>query len=182
MFYWRWINNLAKPVMTSGFPSQADPAVVAGNAVEVADDLRRDPILRRSLAIRHIDTGSCNGCESELQLLASPTYDFSRYGFIYTPSPRHADLLLVTGIVTEAMAPVVGAVFDGMPAPKQVVAVGDCAVSGGVFGGEPRRRLRERVPVMVSITGCPPSPGDVLRALLAAVEEDGQAATGGAGR
>ena len=125
------------------------------------------------MAVRHVDAGSCNGCESELQLVASPDYDFSRFGFSFTPSVRHADILVVTGIVTLQMRDVIENVFRGMPAPKRVVALGQCAIDGHVFapaedvlGG-----IQNLVPVTVEISGCPPTPADILQGLLQAVEE-----------
>jgi membrane-bound hydrogenase subunit mbhJ len=126
------------------------------------------PIFRRSLAVRHVDTGSCNGCESELTLLGSPAYDFSRFGFSFTPSPRHADALLVTGVVTEAMVPALQAAYDAMPAPKVVVAVGQCALDGHLFRGSPGviGDLGRVLPVAARVPGCPPSPNDILATLL----------------
>ncbi len=161
MFYPRWIANLVK-----------GPAVlrrrVASRGTKAMSPAR---LFARSLAIRHLDAGSCNGCESEIGLLGSPIYDLSRFGFSFTPSPRHADLLLVTGVVTDAMVPLIRATYDAMPGPKLVVAAGSCAIDGCVFRGAPGvvGDLAEIVPVDAWIPGCPPSPDNLLDALLSLV-------------
>jgi Ni,Fe-hydrogenase III small subunit len=168
MFYRRWLMHyLKRPVVTS-FPGQADPAAPARGPLDVT----ANPLFRHSLTLRQLDGGSCNGCEAEIQLLASPVYDLSRFGFALSPSPRHADLLLVTGVITEAMVPVIRTAYDAMPEPRLVVAVGACATEdGGVFHGIPGvvGRLDGVVPVAARIPGCPPSPNDLLAGLLAAV-------------
>ncbi len=162
MFYPRWIANLAK-----GPAVRRRKAGLRG-AKSVAAPAR---LFRGSLAIRHLDAGSCNGCESELGLLGSPVYDLSRFGFSFTPSPRHADVLLITGAVTRAMAPLIRAAYDAMPGPKLVVAAGACAIDGCVFRGAPDvvGNLAEIVPVDHWIPGCPPSPDDLLDGLLSLV-------------
>ena len=179
MYYWHWLRNLMARPHTTGFPTEADASVARmtspAKVVPEADPrmaVSPPRILRRSLALRHLDSGSCNGCESELIMLASPDYDLTRYGFSYTPSPKHADMLVVTGVVTDAMAPVIRSVYDQMTAPKSVVTVGVCALSGGVFAASPgvRGGLDGIVPVTVRIDGCPPSPGDILRGLLWAAD------------
>jgi Ni,Fe-hydrogenase III small subunit len=146
----------------------ADPdAVAIGRALEAA--IQR--VLGRALAIREVDAGSCNGCEIEIQGLAGPVYDMERFGLHFVASPRHADLLLVTGPVTRNMEEPLRRTYDATPAPKLVVAVGDCAKTCGVFRGSyavvgPVDRI---VPVDVTVAGCPPEPADILRGLLAAV-------------
>jgi membrane-bound hydrogenase subunit mbhJ len=174
VYYWHWLRHLLHRPATTGFPTEPDSSV---SAMAHADAVRTNgpppsPALRRSLALRHLDGGSCNGCESELALLAGPDYDFSRYGFSYTPSPRHADVLVVTGVITAAMAPVIRTVYETLPHPKAVVAVGACAVGGGVFAGAPGvlGSLDPILPVTVRIAGCPPTPADILRGLLQAVD------------
>lgn len=164
MLYTRWISKLFRPPVLRALWRQ--PSEPAQSAVDCVDSA---PQFRRSLAIRHIDAGSCNGCESEIALLATPAYDFSRYGFSFTPSPRHADLLLVTGIVTEAMVPLLRATYDAIPAPKLVVAAGACAIDGCVFRGAERvvGDLGKVLPVAARVPGCPPTPDDLLAALLA---------------
>lgn len=126
--------------------------------------------MARSVAIRHVDAGSCNGCESEISLLSSAVYDLSRFGFSFTPSPRHADILLVTGVITQAMVPMLKETYEAMPAPKRVVAVGGCPMGGDVFAGAPGviGDLSKVLPVDVWVPGCPPSPARILAALLEA--------------
>lgn len=124
-----------------------------------------------SLHIRHVDAGSCNACESEIKLLTNPYYDIQRLGIFFTPSPRHADLLLVTGTVTRAMEDPLRQTYDAMPDPRLVVAVGACACSGGIFGPSAYSRggVGEVLPVDVFIPGCPPSPLTLIHGLLLAL-------------
>lgn len=121
--------------------------------------------LGRSLAIRVVDAGSCNGCELELNALANPLYDLERCGLKIVASPRHADVLLVTGPVTRNMEAALRATYEAMPAPKWVVACGDCAACGGVFAESPAclGGVAAVLPVDLTLPGCPPAP----RALLA---------------
>jgi Ni,Fe-hydrogenase III small subunit len=167
MFYKRWLlHYVHRPAVTS-FPARPDPAAPAHRG----EVFTTYPVFRRSLAIRHVDSGSCNGCESELLLLGSPAYDLSRFGFGITPSPRHADALMVTGVVTEAMVPQILAAHEAMPEPKLVIAVGACALDGNVFRGAPGviGDLARVLPVAARIPGCPPSPNDMLDTLLRVV-------------
>jgi Ni,Fe-hydrogenase III small subunit/NAD-dependent dihydropyrimidine dehydrogenase PreA subunit len=122
----------------------------------------------RSLHIRHVDAGSCNGCESELQALNNPFYNLHRFGIFFTPSPRFADVLLVTGPVTYAMYDALKETYDAMPDPKWVIAVGTCAVSGGVAGGGYAcgHGLEGVLPVDIYLPGCPPNPAAIIEALL----------------
>ncbi|MDQ6772665.1 MAG: NADH:ubiquinone oxidoreductase [Candidatus Dormibacteraeota bacterium] len=126
---------------------------------------------RRSLHIRHVDAGSSNATESELQLLSSPAYDLNRLGLFFTPTPRHADALLVTGVVTRQMVRPLLETYEAMPAPKVVIAAGTCAISGGLFQDSLTHRgpLEELLPVDVFIPGSPPSPLALLHGLLLAV-------------
>jgi Ni,Fe-hydrogenase III small subunit len=128
-------------------------------------------LFSRSLHIRHVDAGSCNGCESELQLLGNPEYDLHRLGLFFTPTPRHADALLVTGVVTRQMEHPLRDTYDAMPDPKIVVAAGVCTVGGGVFeGGFMVNGPLDRIlPVDVYVPGCPPTPLALLHGLLVAV-------------
>jgi Ni,Fe-hydrogenase III small subunit len=174
MYYWHWLRHIVRRPFTTGFPTEPDPTVARmadSDAVHIVT-VPEGPFYRRSVALRHVDSGSCNGCESELGLLTSPDYDFSRYGFSFTPSPKHADILVVTGVVTEAMIPVIVATYEQMTAPKRVVALGACAIDGWVFRDAPgvRGRLDSVIPVQVNIAGCPPTPADILRGLWAAIE------------
>jgi Ni,Fe-hydrogenase III small subunit len=133
---------------------------------------RVQQLFARSLHIRHIDAGSCNGCESEIKLLTSPYYDIHRLGIFFTPSPRHADLLLVTGPVTHAMETPLRRTYAAMPEPRLVVAVGACACGGGVFGANDFTigELARVLPVDVLIPGCPPSPLTLIHGLLVALD------------
>ena len=133
-------------------------------------------LFRRSLHVRHVDAGSCNACESEIKQLTSPYYDLHRLGVFFVTSPRHADLLLVTGPVTRAMEAPVRRTYDAMPGPRLVVAVGACACSGGVFGasGLTRGGLAGFLPVDVFIPGCPPTPFALIHGLLLAIARSEQ--------
>jgi Ni,Fe-hydrogenase III small subunit/NAD-dependent dihydropyrimidine dehydrogenase PreA subunit len=136
---------------------------------------------RRSLHIRHVDAGSCNGCESELQALNNPFYNLHRLGIFFTPSPRFADLLLVTGPVTHAMAAPLRATYDAMPQPRWVMAVGTCAVSGGIAEGGYAcgHGLDGVIPVDLYLPGCPPNPAAIIDALLMFLDRAPQRVRGG---
>jgi Ni,Fe-hydrogenase III small subunit/ferredoxin len=136
---------------------------------------------RRSLHIRHVDAGSCNGCESELQALNNPFYNLHRLGVFFTPSPRFADLLLVTGPVTHAMREPLLATYNAMPEPRWVMAVGTCAVSGGVASGGYAcgTGLEGVLPVDVYLPGCPPNPAAIMQALLMFLDRTPQRVKGG---
>ena len=161
-------------------PAQgADPALTEelGEAVRKATRRR----LGRSLAIRQIDAGSCNGCELEIHALSNAFYDLERFGLHFVASPRHADVLLVTGPVTKNMAEALQRTYNATPDPKWVVAVGDCALDGGCFadsyavlGG-----VSAVVPVDLHIPGCPPNPQALLGALLAVLEQSDSRAPAG---
>jgi Ni,Fe-hydrogenase III small subunit len=135
----------------------------------------------RSLAIRHVDAGSCNACEHELTATAAPQYDLQRFGLDIVASPRHADLLLVTGPVTKRMEGALRAAYEAMPEPRRVAALGDCALGCGVLGAaaELAAPLEELLPVDIRIPGCPPTPEAIAAAILAAVDGDGGDAAGG---
>jgi Ni,Fe-hydrogenase III small subunit len=139
----------------------------------VADQLaaRIRALFARSLHIRTLDTGSCAACESEIRLLGAPHYDLTRLGFFFTPAPRHADLLMVTGPAVRAMDIAVAKTYQAMPEPKLVVAVGGCAL-GGVYPGDAfmHGSVDRVLPVDVYIPGCPPSPLALLHGLLVAVD------------
>ena len=125
-----------------------------------------------SLQVRHVDAGSCNGCEIELGQAFSPVYDAERFGARLVASPRHADVLLVTGPVTKNMREALERTYNSTPDPKWIVAVGDCAVDGGLFAGSYAvvGGVSKVVPVDVHIRGCPPSPVQLLSGLLALLE------------
>ncbi len=128
--------------------------------------------LGRSLAIRVVSAGSCNGCELELRATQNLVYDLTQYGLSFTPSPRHADILLVTGVAAHNMREALAQARAAMPEPALVVAVGDCAVDGGVFKGSPAIAggAGGVVAVDLVIAGCPPSPAQIVQGLLALVE------------
>lgn len=127
--------------------------------------------LRRSLHVRHLDSGSCNGCDWELNSLLNPYYDIQRLGIDFVASPRHADLLLVTGVMTRNLEEAALRTYAAMPEPRLVVAVGACAVGGGVFAQTyaAQGSVRPVLPVDVFIPGCPPRPEAIIHGLLAAV-------------
>jgi Ni,Fe-hydrogenase III small subunit len=136
---------------------------------------------RRSLHVRHVDAGSCNGCESELQALNNPFYNLHRLGIFFTASPRFADVLLVTGTVTQGMkAPLLEA-WQAMPEPKWVIATGTCAVSGGISGGNYAcgNGLDGVLPVDIYLPGCPPNPAAIIHALLMVLRRAEQRMNGG---
>jgi formate hydrogenlyase subunit 7 len=136
---------------------------------------------RRSLHVRHVDAGSCNGCESELQALNNPFYNLHRFGIFFTPSPRFADLLLVTGPVTYTMREPLRRAYEAMPEPRWVMAVGTCAVSGGVAGGGYAcgNGLEGVLPVDLYLPGCPPNPAAIIEALLMFLDRAPQRVQGG---
>lgn len=142
---------------------------------------RRIAALRRSMHIRHVDAGSCNGCESELQALNNPFYNLHRLGIFFTASPRFADLLLVTGPVTYAMREPLLTTYNAMPEPRLVMATGTCAVSGGITGGgySTGTGLDGLIPVDVYLPGCPPNPAAMIGALLLLLDRAEQKVKGG---
>ena len=129
--------------------------------------------LGRSLSIREIDAGSCNGCELEIHALNNAFYDLERFGLRFVASPRHADVLLVTGPVTKNMHEALARTYNATPDPKFVVALGDCAKDGGLFAGSEAcvGGVAAVVPVDLHIPGCPPRPKDILAGLLALLEK-----------
>lgn len=151
----------------------------APEAEALKGQIRR--VFGRSLHVRHVDAGSCNGCESELQALNNPFYNLHRLGVFFTASPRHADLLLVTGPVTYAMRGPLLEAYEAMPDPRFVMAVGTCAVSGGTNGGGYAcgNGLDGVLPVDVYLPGCPPNPAAIIHALLMLLERAPQRVRGG---
>jgi Ni,Fe-hydrogenase III small subunit len=130
-------------------------------------------LLGRAVGIREVDAGSCNGCEIEISGLTSPVYDLERFGLHFVASPRHADMLLVTGPVTRNMEVPLRKTYEATPDPKIVVAVGDCAETCGVFKGSYAvvgGGVNAVIPVDVFVRGCPPEPNDILRGILAALD------------
>lgn len=130
------------------------------------------PTQRGSMALRHVDAGSCNGCEHELGAAASPYYDLERFGIEIAASPRHADVLLVTGPVTERMLEPLRSAYRSMPEPRLVAALGDCALGCSVFADSPEvvGDLAAVLPVDIEIPGCPPAPEEIAAALVGALD------------
>ena len=165
------INTLLRMIRT-GILTETFPTPPVSPALEgLQKDLRN--ILGRALCIRHVDAGSCNGCELEIQALNNPYYNLEGIGIKFVASPRHADLLLVTGPVSANMEEALKRTLDAMPDPKLVVAVGDCGACGGVFGQNyaSRGAVANVIPVHRTVTGCPPSPAAILEAIRSAVME-----------
>lgn len=166
------LEGLLKPPATTPAPPPSGEALA-----ELARTVDRSALRRlgRSLVIRHVDAGSCNGCELEIHALGNAIYDLERFGIRFAASPKHADLLLVTGPVTCNMAIALRQAWDCTPDPKWVVAVGDCAAGCGVFAGSyalagGSGAVDAVVPVHLHIKGCPPSPMALLQGLLALLE------------
>ena len=155
--------------LTETAPS-ADEAALVELAANVDRAARRK--LGRSLSIREVDAGSCNGCELEIHALNNAFYDLERFGLRFVASPRHADVLLVTGPMTKNMREALERTYVATPDPKWVVAVGDCAAGGGIFSGSYAvvGAVKDVVPVDLHIRGCPPRPVDLLKGLLALLE------------
>jgi Ni,Fe-hydrogenase III small subunit len=163
------LQGLLRSPLTEPAPAPDDKAL-AELAAALDRAARRH--LGRSLSIREVDAGSCNGCELEIHALNNAFYDLERFGLRFVASPRHADVLLVTGPVTKNMREALERTWRATPDPKWVVAVGDCAVDGGLFAGSyaVAGGVSQVVPVDLHIRGCPPSPRQLLEGLLALLE------------
>ena len=158
--------NIFRTPLTEPPPDADDEALAALAAIVDRAARRR---LGRSLAIREVDAGSCNGCELEIHALNNAYYDLERFGIRFVASPRHADVLLVTGPVTKNMREALERTYNATPDPKWVVTVGDCAFDGGCFAGSYAvvGGVSQVVPVDLHIRGCPPNPTEILKGLLA---------------
>lgn len=161
--------SLIRSPLTEQAPPH-DDRMLAELAAAVGAAARRR--IGRSLSIREVDAGSCNGCELEINALNNSFYDLERYGLRFVASPRHADVLLVTGPVTKNMREALQRTYNATPDPKWVVAVGDCAVDGGCFAGSYAvvGGVAAVVPVDLHIPGCPPPPVEILKGLLALLD------------
>jgi Ni,Fe-hydrogenase III small subunit len=161
--------SLFRTPLTESAPSP-DQAAIEELAAAVGRTARRR--LGRSLSIREIDAGSCNGCELEIHALNNAYYDVERFGIRFVASPRHADVLLVTGPVTKNMREALKRTHDATPDPKWVVALGDCARDGGCFAGSYALvgGVSQVLPVDLHIPGCPPPPTAILQALLSLLD------------
>jgi Ni,Fe-hydrogenase III small subunit len=167
------MSSLFEKIFKTGIvtePLGPDDAEVVQLVNQVDEKSKR--LFGRALAIREVDAGSCNGCEIEITGLTNPVYDSERFGVHFVASPRHADMLLVTGPVTRNMEVPLRKTYEATPAPKLVVAVGDCAQTCGVFQGSYAvfGSVDKVIPVDVFVIGCPPEPADILRGILAALD------------
>ena len=164
--------RLLKQIATTGIVTE--PAPAADESLRRLAQRLEAAVLAhfgRSLAVRHVDAGSCNGCELEIHACNSPQYNPERLGIRFVASPRHADLLLVTGPVSRHMETALRRTYEATPEPKLVVAIGDCGCDGGVFGEGYAScgRVANVIPVDVAVPGCPPSPEAILQGILTAV-------------
>ena len=167
--------------LTHGPLTEPAPAPSEAALAELAQrlDITAKAKLGRSLSIREVDAGSCNGCELEIHALSNAFYDLERFGLRFVASPRHADVLMVTGPVTKNMSEALQRTFNATPGPKWVVAVGDCARDGGCFAGSYAvvGGVSQVVPVDLHIPGCPPPPAAILQGLLALLDAAAKNAT-----
>jgi len=150
-------------------PAPAPDEVLRAQAPRLNDEVLR--LLGRALTIRHVDAGSCNGCELEIHAANNPYYNLEGLGIRFVASPRHADMLLVTGPVARNMEEALRRTWEATPEPKLVVAVGDCACDGGIFGENyaSHGRVSNVIPVDVAVPGCPPAPAAIVQGILTAV-------------
>ncbi len=152
-----------------------EPPPLSDDTLRIVDALQSRilDVLGRALCIRAIDAGSCNGCELEIHALNNPLYNIEGLGIRFVASPRHADLLLVTGPVAKNMEVALRRTYDATPDPKLVVAIGDCGCTGGIFGESYASwgRVSNVIPVDVAVPGCPPSPQRILSGILTAVSK-----------
>jgi Ni,Fe-hydrogenase III small subunit len=153
----------------------SEPPPPPDDTLRVAEALRSQiwNVLGRALCIRAVDAGSCNGCELEIHALNNPLYNIDQLGIKFVASPRHADLLLITGPVAKSMEVALRRTYDATPDPKLVVAIGDCGCTGGIFGESYAScgRVSNVVPVDVAVPGCPPSPRQIMSGILTAISK-----------
>jgi Ni,Fe-hydrogenase III small subunit len=166
---WKTLRQISRTGIITEPPPSSD------DTLRVADALQSSilDVLGRALCIRAIDAGSCNGCELEIHALNNPLYNIEGRGIRFVASPRHADLLLVTGPVAKNMELALRRTYDATPDPKLVVAIGDCGCTGGIFGESYAScgRVSNVIPVDVAVPGCPPSPQQILRGILTAISK-----------
>ncbi|AGW90054.1 MULTISPECIES: NADH-quinone oxidoreductase subunit B family protein [Cupriavidus] len=166
---WQILRQIARTgiVTEPAPPSAADEAATQRIHRELLD------ILGQALTIRQVDAGSCNGCELEIHALGNPYYNIEGLGIKFVASPRHADMLLVTGPVSRHMEEALRRTYAATPEPKLVVAVGDCGCTGGIFGESYAScgRVANVIPVDVTVPGCPPPPLEIIRGILSAVRQ-----------
>jgi Ni,Fe-hydrogenase III small subunit len=163
--------HILRQIARTGIKTEPKPSPAAEMVVvsRLQEDILRT--LGRALTIRQVDAGSCNGCELEIHALGNPYYNLEGLGIKFVASPRHADMLLVTGPVSKHMAIALKRTYEATPDPKLVVAVGDCGCTGGIFGESYATcgRVANVIPVDVAIPGCPPTPMALLQGILAAI-------------
>jgi Ni,Fe-hydrogenase III small subunit len=164
--------QLIKQIIKTGIKTEAAP--LPDEALRVDAQRLQEDILRvfgSALNIRHVDAGSCNGCELEIHSVNNSYYNIEGLGIKFVASPRHADMLLVTGPVSRHMVTALKRTFDATPEPKLVVAIGDCACDGGIFGESYAScgRVANVIPVDVVVSGCPPTPTAILQGILTAI-------------
>ena len=164
---WKTLRQIARTGIVSELPPSSDETQRIAEALQS----RILQVLGRALCIRAVDAGSCNGCELEIHALINPLYNIEQLGIRFVASPRHADLLLITGPVAKNMEIAVRRAYDATPDPKLVVAVGDCGCTGGIFGESYAScgRVSNVVPVDVAVPGCPPNPRRILAGILTAI-------------
>jgi Ni,Fe-hydrogenase III small subunit len=170
-----------KLIVTTGIKTEAPPQ--ADDALRVAGERLRSEILQYfagALTIRHVDAGSCNGCELEINALNNPYYNLEGLGIKFVASPRHADMLLVTGPVARHMEVALKRTYTATPDPKLVVALGDCGCTGGIFGESYAScgRVSNVIPVDVAVPGCPPTPLAIMQGILTAITRSRDATVG----
>ncbi len=161
------LHQIARIGIVTESPPEPDDALRVREALQG----RILEIMGRALCIRAVDAGSCNGCELEIHALNNPIYNLEGLGIRFVASPRHADLLLVTGPVSKHMETALRRTYDATPDPKLVIAMGDCGCTGGIFGESYAScgRVSNVIPVDVAVAGCPPSPTRILQAILTAI-------------
>jgi len=167
------LKNFVSKKKTISFPEGV--SVAPGQALKVVDNQGKvDTIFKRSLRIRMVDAGSCNACEWECSSLMNPLYDLQRLGIDFVASPRHADVLLVTGPVARQMELALRKTYIATPEPRLVVACGDCAVNGGIYRGSyaVTDGVANVIPVNACIPGCPPTPSAILKGIAQLVNSD----------
>jgi Ni,Fe-hydrogenase III small subunit len=163
---------LLKQIAVTGIKTEAPPE--PDEALRVAGERLHAEVLARfagALTIRHVDAGSCNGCELEINSLNNPYYNLEGLGIRFVASPRHADMLLVTGPVSRHMETALRRTYDATPEPRLVVAIGDCGCTGGIFGESyvSCGRVSNVIPVDVAVSGCPPTPLAIMQGILTAI-------------
>jgi Ni,Fe-hydrogenase III small subunit len=164
--------RILQRILKAGWVSEPPPQADLGlRTTEQALHAQILEVFGQALTIRHVDAGSCNGCELEIHALGGPRYNIEGLGIRFAASPRHADLLLVTGPVSRHLEVALKRTYDATPEPKWVVAVGDCGCTGGLFGESYAScgRVSNVIPVDVEVPGCPPSPTALLQGILAAI-------------